>query len=90
MRGRAGRGSEGEGEGERGSKVLRVKKGLQSRCHQRTGPQTPISCHLSSPPTSSPHILSGLHAVTKRVGVGGRTVNISMILVKERFRESSV
>lgn len=89
MRGRAGRGSEAEGEGERRSEVLRVKKGLQSRCHQRTGPQTPISYHLSSPPTSSPHVRSGLRDVTKGWG-WGETVNISMILGKERFRESSV
>lgn len=51
---------EGEGKPER-----ERKKGLQSRCHQDTGPQAPIPCHLSSAQTSSPHFLFGLHDVTK-------------------------
>lgn len=53
---------EWEGEEKPGSER---KKGLQSRCHQDTGPQAPISCHLSSAQTSSPHFLFGLHDVTK-------------------------
>lgn len=64
------------------------EKRIAEPCHQRTGPQTPISCHLSSPPTSSPPILPGLHAVTKGMGAG-RAVNISMIPATERFRESA-
>lgn len=64
------------------------EKRIAEPCHQRTGPQTPISCHLSSPPTSSPPILPGLHAVTKGMGAG-RAVNISMIPATARFRESA-
>lgn len=55
---------EWEGEGKPGRERER-EKGLQSRCHQDTGPQAPISCHLSSAQTSSPHFLFGLHDVTK-------------------------
>lgn len=50
------------------------EKGLQSRCHQDTGPQAPISCHLSSAQTSSPHFLFGLHNVTKEGGGGKSTL----------------
>lgn len=63
---------EWEGEGKPGRERER-KKGLQSRCHQDTGPQAPISCHLSSAQTSSPHFLFGLHNVTKEGGTGANT-----------------
>lgn len=68
---------EWEGEGKPGRER---KKGLQSRCHQDTGPQAPISCHLSSAQTSSPHFLFGLHNVTKEE----KTVNISMNTAQKR------
>lgn len=68
---------EWEGEGKLGRER---KKGLQSRCHQDTGPQAPISCHLSSAQTSSPHFLFGLHNVTKEE----KTVNISMNTAQKR------
>lgn len=80
-------GGEREREGERGVRRAESEKRIAEPCHQRTGPQTPISCHLSSPPTSSPPILPWLHAVTKGMGAG-RAVNISMIPAKKRFRES--
>lgn len=69
---------EWEGEGKPGSER---KKGLQSRCHQDTGPQAPISCHLSSAQTSSPHFLFGLHDVTKEEK---KPVNISMNTAQKR------
>lgn len=81
------KGERGRGRRRERSGAPESEKRIAEPCHQRTGPQTPISCHLSSPPTSSPPILPGLHAVTKGMGAG-RAVNISMIPATERFRES--